>query len=448
MKRWLRRTAALVVVALVGRTVWVVGQREYIRRGGESAFAASAADAEATDPDWRWDDLAAKRPRPPEGRNGMDVAMRAREALPLDWTTQPLPDAWPPLDTPDPPTAKLDPKVAAAARERLDAGGAGLVLARSLKDCPTGLYPLVLADPPISTRFPHVEAARLVAVFLRWDAAVAADSGDAAAALDRCAAQLNLSRALGDDPFMIGQLVRVQTRATAWRALERVLAQTTSDPARLAALQAAWAADAEEPLLLFAARGERAISDRTIENMITGVTKPDPRDFAGTWFGSYSWWLARGKMWPDRAALHEHMSKVVAAARRPVHEQPAAFAALPPPPAERQIAALLAPPLDRLATPYWRSVGQARCVVVALACERYRQRTGRWPDALGALPPDLLAAVPLDPLDGQPLRFRRTADGVVVYTVGRDRRDDGGDVAGADGPDDGFRLWNPELRGQ
>ena len=43
--------------------------------------------------------------------------------------------------------------------------------------------------------------------------------------------------------------------------------------------------------------------------------------------------------------------------------------------------------------------------------------------------PDLLATVPIDPIDGKPLRFRRLADGVVIYSVGQDGRDDGGEIA-------------------
>ena len=60
----------------------------------------------------------------------------------------------------------------------------------------------------------------------------------------------------------------------------------------------------------------------------------------------------------------------------------------------------------------------------------------------GALVPDFLPRVPLDPFSGRPLRLKRDGAGAVVYSVGRDLKDDGGRPArpgGADG-DLVFRL--------
>src|SRR5262249_21205492 len=92
--------------------------------------------------------------------------------------------------------------------------------------------------------------------------------------------------------------------------------------------------------------------------------------------------------------------------------------------------------------------GQAalRCGVVLLALDRYRLAHGRWPADLGALVPDFLLVGYTDPVDGQPLRYRVLADGVVVYSVGQNRQDDGGAVRETTGnlvnqPDIGFRLW-------
>ena len=40
--------------------------------------------------------------------------------------------------------------------------------------------------------------------------------------------------------------------------------------------------------------------------------------------------------------------------------------------------------------------------------------------------PRFLDAVPLDPFDGKPLRYRELGTGFVVYSIGPNRRDDGG----------------------
>ena len=62
----------------------------------------------------------------------------------------------------------------------------------------------------------------------------------------------------------------------------------------------------------------------------------------------------------------------------------------------------------------------------ALAIERFRLQQGQLPDALNELAPKFIDAVPKDPFDGAPLRYKRLARGYVVYSVDADGHDDGG----------------------
>ncbi|HSH96579.1 MAG TPA: hypothetical protein VK968_20695 [Roseimicrobium sp.] len=73
--------------------------------------------------------------------------------------------------------------------------------------------------------------------------------------------------------------------------------------------------------------------------------------------------------------------------------------------------------------------GRARmeCTRTALAIERYRlAHQGNLPESLKQMVPDYLAEAPLDPMDNQPLRFKRLERGYVVYSIGADGVDDGG----------------------
>ncbi len=71
-----------------------------------------------------------------------------------------------------------------------------------------------------------------------------------------------------------------------------------------------------------------------------------------------------------------------------------------------------------------------RLLVAVLALERFRLAKGRYPTVLVDLTPGWLKAVPLDPMDGKPLRYRLKPDGAfLLYSVGRDGKDDGGDPA-------------------
>jgi len=62
----------------------------------------------------------------------------------------------------------------------------------------------------------------------------------------------------------------------------------------------------------------------------------------------------------------------------------------------------------------------------ALAVERYRLATGKVPEQLAELVPQYLDHVPIDPFDGQPIRYRRTNPGYFLYSTDIDGQDNGG----------------------
>ena len=65
--------------------------------------------------------------------------------------------------------------------------------------------------------------------------------------------------------------------------------------------------------------------------------------------------------------------------------------------------------------------------VSAIALKRYQLKHGSYPLDLNSLVPEFLPSVPLDPVNGQPLRYRLKADGTfLLYSVGDNGVDDGG----------------------
>ena len=74
-------------------------------------------------------------------------------------------------------------------------------------------------------------------------------------------------------------------------------------------------------------------------------------------------------------------------------------------------------------------------VITAIALKRYELRHHHLPDTLDEMVPDLLKSVPIDYMDGQPLRYRRNADGTfLLYSVGENGKDDGGNGS-----------WDPNI---
>ncbi len=70
-----------------------------------------------------------------------------------------------------------------------------------------------------------------------------------------------------------------------------------------------------------------------------------------------------------------------------------------------------------------------RQALTACALERFYLQHQSYPASLSELTPALLPAVPADPMDDKPLRYRQTSDGrYMLWSIGFDGKDDGGKV--------------------
>ena len=66
------------------------------------------------------------------------------------------------------------------------------------------------------------------------------------------------------------------------------------------------------------------------------------------------------------------------------------------------------------------------CAIAALGAERIRLQKGRWPESLEEIvQAGCLKKVPIDAFDGNPSRFRRTKNGLVIYSIGPEGSYDG-----------------------
>ena len=87
---------------------------------------------------------------------------------------------------------------------------------------------------------------------------------------------------------------------------------------------------------------------------------------------------------------------------------------------------LLMPSLDRTIMSSHQSRFQFDLVRLVLALQRHRIDEGAWPDTLQALVPGESFVVPLDPHDGEPLRYRLVEGAPMLWSVGPDRIDESG----------------------
>jgi hypothetical protein len=88
--------------------------------------------------------------------------------------------------------------------------------------------------------------------------------------------------------------------------------------------------------------------------------------------------------------------------------------------------ALLLPGVDGVFTAGEREHQLQDATLAAIALELWHRHHDRWPATLDELVPSLLPAVPVDRVDGKPLRYVVHDGQPLLYSVGEDGQDDGG----------------------
>ncbi|MBK8475296.1 MAG: hypothetical protein IPL39_03045 [Opitutaceae bacterium] len=94
------------------------------------------------------------------------------------------------------------------------------------------------------------------------------------------------------------------------------------------------------------------------------------------------------------------------------------------------LAQVATPSYDKVTDNALMAENNVALAVTVCALERYRLAHGGYPEALAEVAPAYVDAVPRDGIDGQPLRYRRLADGVFkLYSVGLNGTDDDGAIS-------------------
>jgi hypothetical protein len=448
---WLARLGIVLGLFLV----LLLGVLVYFQRSTSNRLRLALEELDRTDPGWRLPDVEAARREVPAAENS---------ALRIKAITAAMPKSWPPQDLDErlrgaPPELLAPADYARLQRELAPMAGVSAE-ARKLAELPYGRFPLVLAHNPIATLLPDQQESRRVASLLAYDARQLAQARDMKQALHSCRAGLNVARAIGDEPFLVSHLVRIACTSVACASAERVLAQGEPDPADLEKLQQALELEEQDNGLLAALRGERGVLHQLLVLIEDGEV-----DVKLLTFGTGVSASALDRFLPAKArydARAEHpeilalLTERIEAAKKPLHEQVAvdrAFEARMRDQARTHwITRVLMPAVDKVSQAFRREYANLRCLAALVAAERFRRAKGRWPDTLEELRPDFLAEIPPDPYDGKPLRYKRLADGVLVYTVGPDGTDDGGaldrDNPVRAGTDLGCQLWDVARRRQ
>jgi hypothetical protein len=418
------------------------------------------AELDRTEPGWR-QPVAPAAPLPAD-RDSLVAIRRVTELLPKHWAKEvdensnsmigrefcPAPCMLPKRDADD----------LAAVLKRADAA---LPFALTIKDLPDG-SPVTKPGDLLDTTDAHL--AQQVGELLDYAIYDHLQHKDVAGAWEACRAHANLGKPFGQGALIAG-LIRMALTAVANTGIERTLAHDEVSEADLATMQKSIAEEAKVDYFFPYLPGECAYWLKTCDDAIADPAK------AMKAFGEFNkdkigWWGQLNERFPRPMFLR---SKIETVERmKAVHRlQPLrgfdryeAMGRL-----DREFGPPAKDGTQRLTWDMSAVLIDARsergllarlgCAEVALAAERFRLKFGRWPaNASELVDKGLLTRIPEDPFDGNPLRMRLFAHGLVVYAVGKKKDYDGTDWDNFDdletrfreGPE--FRLWNPERRHQ
>jgi hypothetical protein len=442
-----------VALVLLGALLLLAGG--YLARDWQEkrALAKVLGELDVRAPGWRLEDVELARAQVPEAHNAAMLVLAAAASIPPDWQGKQV-------------KPSVEKAVAAALethtqgeclktedvralRAARDSAQPALADARSLADLPDGRYRVDWTADGVSTLLPHLSVIPQVATLLSCDALVRALDGDASGSLAACRAVLNAGRSVGDEPVCVSQMVRMQIRENACRQVEFALAHGEPSDRALANLQRAIDDEESEPLLRWCLQGELGAMDRFLGWIDSEEVTPKQAHDMGANFPESL--LLASTATRSRIALLRYYSIALEIAKLCPEAQNDALARLEETARGMPFAArMLAPALRRVFTTDHRTRALLLCTLAAVAAERYRMATGNWPSSLPKLVPEFLSKLTADPFDGEPLRIRHLPDGVAIYTVGQDRRDDLGtddlDARRKRSDDDVFRLWDVQRR--
>jgi hypothetical protein len=391
----------------------------------------AVGELDRDDPGWRLQELEAARAVVPESDNSAVVVTEAARWVPPFWPSLECFERYHDL----PPQERLRADAFFCLQNEFSEIQIAQTEARKLADLPYGRHPICYNVNVFATPLPQIDHSQRLMTVLSYDVLACAEDGDRKTALRSCRGILNAGRSLGDEPFFFSQLVRIRSVTMACKAVERTLGQGQADAADLRDVQRLLELEEQHPRLAIMVRGERACLHDALSAFESGVLSfHDITDTnAISWTNALPSVVTPDAVREQHPAMLELFAESLEATRKPTHERDALIRTVEAKAKAKRDTnpAFFAPKSFRqMADASRRCDALLRCTIAALAAEQYRlSHKGEWPESLNQLKPELLAAVPLDPMDGAPLRYERRKDRVVLYSLCPSKAPNGTDVS-------------------
>ena len=313
----------------------------------------------------------------------------------------------------------------------------------------------------ISVIMPNLGEFRKITYALRWRAWLSSEKGLYKEALEDAMVCYRLGRHLKPDKTLIEQLVGIAIEALALKTVRDIISEQKTDSAALAALQQDLEQITADESFVISVKTERLFMYDEIQRCftedrlghghiylprITGLIAmtENGRGEKGSWFDSLCADLVYYVQCGGLIFIHpnkketlrtanefydyfEHLAVTSAAQMNAEREAiDARFEKLF---GRNVLMRTLAPALRRVIEQSKCNSTEVRATIAVVAILRYRQDTGSYPESLYELiTAGHLEELPLDSFSDKPMVYRRTDGDFLLYSVGRNCIDDGGQV--------------------
>lgn len=264
-----------------------------------------------------------------------------------------------------------------------------------------------------------------------------AQTGDIDGAIRDLRTCMLIFKLVSEQPFLVGKMAHARTVYPIAQAVQSMATMLRSNPSALRQIESTLSDFSVDESSKFLGHQLAALRHAT---MLIRTQNRQPSEFTQRDIGFLDWYYIKGargaeallaeyfvelaKVWPDPEEV-----------RSVQREFRSTSAFLDP---GVGLAKALVPRLDRFAVQINVSSALCRVTRIGMTALRMHSEIGEWPTLMEAAATAGVSAV--DPFSRELFKYRIQSNGLIIYSIGQNLRDDGGNVARREGHDDFARF--------